>query len=95
MKQRRIAAALILILCAAALLSGALLILHSGHDCHQATCPVCMILTRSTESFLCLLLACIGTELFLDVGQYHLLCISENRFVPDWTLVHRKVKLQD
>ena len=95
MKQRRIAAALILLLCATALLSGALLILHSGHDCHQATCPVCTILTRNTESFLCLLLACIGMGLLFDVSKYRLLCISENRVVPDWTLVHRKVKLQD
>ena len=95
MKQRRIAAAMILLLCVTALLSGALLILHTGHDCHQATCPVCTILTRNTESFLCLLPACMGMGLLFDVGKYRLLCISENRLVPDWTLVHRKVKLQD
>lgn len=95
MKQRRIAAVMILLLCVTALLSGALLILHTGHDCHQATCPVCTILTRNTESFLCLLLAYMGIGLFFDVSKYRLLCISENWVVPDWTLVHRKVKLQD
>ena len=95
MKQRRIAAALILLLCATALLSGALLILYSGHECHQATCPVCTVLTRNTESFLCLLLACIGMGLPFDVNKNRLLFISENRVVPEWTLVHRKVKLQD
>ena len=95
MKQRSIAAALILLLCVTALLSGALLILHSGHECHQATCPVCTILTRNTEFFLCLLFACIGTGLLFDVGKYRLLFIAENRVVPEWTLVHRKVKLQD
>ena len=95
MKQRRIAAALILLLCVTALLSGALLILHSGHECHPATCLVCTVLTRSTETLSCLLFLCMGIGLLFDAGKYRLLCISENRVVPGWTLVHRKVKLQD
>ena len=95
MKQRRMATALILLMIASALLSGALLILYSGHECHHAYCPVCTILDRSTDTFLCLLLVCMGMGLLFDVGKYRLLCISENRVVPGWTLVHRKVKLQD
>ena len=95
MKQRRIATALVLLFCATALLSGALLILHTGHDCHQVICPICTMLTRNTESFLCLLLTCVGMCYLFDVGKYRLLYVSENRFVPDWTLVRRKVKLQD
>ena len=93
MKQRRMAQALVLLLCVSAFLSGALLILHSGHDCHQAACPVCAIWTRGTESFLCLLFACTGMGLVSCAAKYRLLFTSENRFSSDGTLVHRKVKL--
>jgi len=95
MKQRRIALALILLLCATALLSGTLLVLHADHACHPASCPVCMNLARDTDSFLCLMAAFAGMGLFLSLHRQSLYPSAENRYVPDWTLVRRKVKLQD
>ena len=95
MKQRRIAIALVFFLCAAALLSGTLLVLHTDHECHQETCTLCMILARNTETFLCLLIAFAGMGLLGGQGKHCLDAPRGNRFIPDWTLVCRKVKLQD
>lgn len=95
MKQRKIAIALVILLCASVLLSGTLLILHTGHECHRASCPVCAALARSMEAILGLLAALMVLGLFTNPNR-RCLCVSpENRFVPDWTPVRRKVKLQD
>lgn len=95
MKQRGIAFTLTLLLIATALLSGALLILHPSHECHQAACPVCALLERGAESFLCLLIGFAGLGLLSEAGR-RCLCLSpENRFLPDRTPVRLKVKLQD
>lgn len=95
MKQRRFAFALALFLCAAALLSGALLVLHADHSCHPASCTVCTNLARDAESFLCLMAAFAGMGLLIALNKHCLCASAENRYVPDWTLVRRKVKLQD
>ncbi len=95
MKRRKIAWMLILLLCAMALLSGALLILYADHECRQVTCPVCIILARNTESFLSLLIASASIGLLGGLDKYCVYMSPENRFIPDWTLVRRKVKLQD
>ena len=95
MKNRKIAWTLILLLCATTLLSGTLLILHADHGCHQTACPICTALARSVETFLraAAMLASIG--LYIDVSCKFGFEAPENRFVPDWTPVRRKVKLQN
>ena len=95
MKQRRFALALALFLCAAALLSGTLLVLHAEHGCRAASCSVCAGLSRNDESFLCLMTAFAGAGLMIALSKHCLCALAENRYVPDWTLVRRKVKLQD
>lgn len=96
MKRRRLARALIMLLCIAVLLSGTLLILHTRHDhMHRvAECPVCMALERRAEASLCILsmLAIFGMIGSLALCGFNL---GENRFLPDWTPVRRKVKLLD
>lgn len=95
MKQRRIALALILLLCLSALLSGALLILHSNHLCHQNTCSVCMMLVRSSETFMYFAFALAGIGMIVDSGMRNANASRENRFSSDGTLVRLKVKLQN
>lgn len=95
MKNRRIAWLLILLLCATAVLSGTLLILHADHSCHQTACPICTALTRSFESFLRAAAALALISLYTDLSRSFGFGLSENRFVPDWTPVRRKVKLLD
>ncbi len=95
MKQRKIALALILLLCASALLSGALLILHAEHICQSATCSVCMMLTRNSATFLCFMLACAGIGLIANGDKRYLNSAQENRLISDWTLVRRKIRMQN
>ena len=93
MKNRKIAWLLLLLLCATALLSGTLLILHADHVCHQTACPICTALTQSFESFLCLTAVTVTTGLYRDVSRSFGFGSPESRFIPDWTPVRRKVKL--
>jgi len=95
MKRNAPVKALAVLLCGVLLLSGTLLVLHADHACHPASCPVCMNLARDTDSFLCLMAAFAGMGLFLSLHRQSLYPSAENRYVPDWTLVRRKVKLQD
>ena len=95
MKQRIIALVLILLVCATALLTSPHLILHADPECHQTACPVCKMLVQNDEGFICLLAALVGAGLFSIPDQHFLHASPENRFVPDWTLVRRKVKLLD
>ena len=95
MKNRKTAWLLVMLLCVTVVLSGTLLVLHADHACHPASCPVCMNLARDTDSFLCLMAAFAGMGLFLSLHRQSLYPSAENRYVPDWTLVRRKVKLQD
>jgi len=95
MKKRKIAWMLIMLLCLMALFSGALLILHADHDCHRTACPICIILPRSGETFLYAAAMLYSIGLCIDVSRKFGFDLPENRFVPDWTPVHRKVKLQD
>ena len=95
MNNRKIAWALILLLCATALFSGTLLILHAGHSCHQTTCPICIVLTHSDETLLYAAAMLYSIGLCIDAGAKFSFDLSENRVVSDWTPVRRKVKLQD
>jgi len=95
MKRGKRTAALAWFMCAVMLVFGTLLVLHADHACHPASCPVCMNLARDTDSFLCLMAAFAGMGLFLSLHRQSLYPSAENRYVPDWTLVRRKVKLQD
>lgn len=95
MKQRRVAIALILLLCATALLTGTLLILHADHVCHQIVCPICAILTRDTDPFMCLFIAFAGAGLLSASNMHYFYSPAEDQFVPVWTPIRRKVKLQD
>ncbi|MCI6374620.1 MAG: hypothetical protein MR821_04940 [Clostridiales bacterium] len=95
MKRRRIAWALILLLCAAALLSGSLLVLHTGRGCHASACPICMMLARRAGQLPFLLIAFAGAGLFGKLYRGRLYALPENQSVPDWTPVRRKVKLLD
>lgn len=96
MKRRKLARALILLLCIAVLLSGTLLILHTRHNhIHRvAECSICMALERRAEASLCSLSM---LTLFGLIGSLSLCAfgLGENRFLPDWTPVRRKVKLLD
>ncbi len=95
MKQRKIAIALILLLCITALLSGTHLILHTGDHSHPATCLVCAMLARNTETYLCLVLAVAGIGLIGSSDKNDLNSEKENRLISDWTLVHRKIRMQN
>lgn len=93
MKQSTLKATLALLLCGVMLLSGTLLVLHSGHACQETSCPVCPVI----DSFIRLLMGVIAAVSWSLTAGY-LLCRQysrppENRFVPEWTLVQRKVKL--
>ncbi|MBQ8313777.1 MAG: hypothetical protein IJX84_11325 [Clostridia bacterium] len=92
MKHRRIAFALALLLGATALLSGTLLILHDGHECHQTACPLCTGLIQGLE-LLRMLAILAGVGLLISMRSLASSCLSENRYLPDWTPVRRKVKL--
>ena len=95
MKNRKIAWLLAMLLCVAVVLSGTLLILHADHECSQTACPVCMVLMRSDESFLCAVAMMAATGLCVDICHGFGFDPPENRFVPEWTPVRRKVKLLD
>lgn len=95
MKQRRIAISLLVLLCATALLSGSLLILHAEHQCNQDTCLVCAILEHNAEFSLSLLLVFASIGFLEKTEKRWMYAFSENLFMPDWTPVRQKVKLQD
>ena len=92
-KRSRPSIILSLLLCAILLISGSLLALHPTHA-HCRTC--CMICPRIGEFVQTLLGAAAVLTCIVPTG-----CIlagmcygpPENRFVPEWTLVQRKVKL--
>lgn len=95
MKHRKIVLALIVLMCIAALLSGTLLALHADHECHQTACHVCMLLAQNAKTFLCAAAACAVIGLLGNLIQFCLYGFNESRYVPDWTLVRRKVELLD
>ena len=95
MTKRKLALALTLFLCLSALLSGALLILHTDHACQSAVCSVCLMLARNTETFLCLFTALAVFGLIGNSEKIILNSTVGNRLASDGTLVHRKVKLQN
>jgi len=95
MKHRRIMLALIVLLCIVALLSGTLLALHADHECHQTACHVCMLLAQSAKTCLYAAVACLSIGLLENLIQRCLCGFNESRYIPDWTLVRRKVKLLD
>ena len=93
MKHNKGTAALALLMCAAFLLSGTLLVLHADHACHECTCAICPILARCMEIFLGVLAVFAATGFLGDIGIGRCYGPPENRTVPEWTLVQRKVKL--
>ena len=95
MKLRRIAVVLIVLLCASALLTGTLLILHGDHTCHESTCTICMAMAQRMEHILGALAILTAFGLLGDLTLWRLGLPAENRYVPGWTLVQRKVKLLD
>lgn len=92
MKRRRIAWALAALMCAIALVSGMhLILLHTGHECHPLTCPVCIAIEQIEA---CLhVFAVLGMLALLRGGYFSRLRMVERWFVPHWTPVLRKVKL--
>lgn len=94
MNHRKIAITLMLLLCVTVLLSGTLLILHAGHDCRPAACPVCAILAQTAGAFLSSVAVLVSLALLHDMKRL-LYASPENRFVPERTPVRRKVKLLD
>lgn len=93
MKQGKWKAVLAWIMCAAFLLSGTLLVLHADHACRESACTVCPILVRCMEIFLCVLAVFAAMGFSGDTGIGRCYGPPENRTVPEWTLVQRKVKL--
>lgn len=93
MKRNKLTMAIVLLLGVAWLLSGTLLVLHADHTCQETTCPICLILARSVETFLLAIAVLVAAGLLADMSAGRCYGPPENRFVPEWTLVQRKVKL--
>ena len=93
MKHSQWTIALAVLLCAVSLLSGTLLVLHADHVCCESACTVCPILARCMEIFLGVLAVFAAGSFLGDVGIGCCYGPPESRFVPEWTLVQRKVKL--
>lgn len=93
MKRNALTMAIVLLLGITWLLSGTLLVLHADHTCQDMTCPICTIIARSAESFLLAITILVTAGLLTDMSAGHCYGPPENRFVPEWTLVQRKVKL--
>lgn len=94
MKQRRIAWALLLLMCASALLSGALLILYGHHECLHEACTVCAVLEKSRQAEL-MALALLTAVCLMRMLRTGSVAPAENQFIPDWTPVQLKVKMLD
>ena len=90
MRQRKIVSALILMLCATVFLSGTLLILHTEHECHHAECSICMALQREEIALYIIAMLVVGSLALSTSGGA---VLWEDRYLPDWTPVRRKVKL--
>ena len=93
MKRSKWIAALVWLLCAAVLLSGALLVFHAGHACHDQACVLCPILEHCKMALLGVLAIAAAASLWMREGAPSPSTPKENRFDPEWTLVRRKVKL--
>jgi len=93
MKRNAPVKALAVLLCGVLLLSGTLLVLHSGHSCQDTSCTLCPII----DGFIKMLLGAIASA--ASLGLVHRIragrCYGppENRYEPEWTLVQQKVKL--
>ena len=92
MKRSAWSYALIWLLCIGLLLSGALLVLHGGHACHDQACALCPILENCKTALSGVLALAAAFSLLLGMGTSPS-TPKENRFDPEWTLVQRKVKL--
>lgn len=93
MKHSKWAATLAIVLCAAALLSGTLLVLHADHACCGDSCRICPVLARCLDVILGMIAVISLTGILTSTGAGRQFRFLENRFVPDWTLVRLKVKL--
>ena len=93
MKRGKRTAAMAWFMCAVMLVFGTLLVLHADHICHDHTCVICPILARCMEIFLCALAVFTAAGFSGDTGMGRCYGPPENRTVPEWTLVQRKVKL--
>ncbi len=92
MKRSRLYSVLAWCLCAALLLSGALLVFHAGHACRNQACALCPILENCRSALAGAWLLCAAIALGAAAGEKACAAV-ENRFDPDETPVRQKVKL--
>lgn len=93
MNCRRVSGALALMMILLTVISGTLLVLHAEHDCHEAKCPTCMVLARTVENLLSLTALAGSAWLFMIAVSSGNAAPPEDRLMPVWTPVRRKVKL--
>lgn len=93
MKRSPWRAALAWLLCLALLLSGALLILHVGHACHDQACMLCPILENCRMALQGALALSAVAVWGIITGRSGACSPVGNWFDPEGTPVQRKVKL--
>ena len=93
MNKRKISAALAILLIISMVLSGTLLILLAEHECHDVICHTCLEIARRVEMLLGSIALLIAVGMFTAESCDHIFGPPEDRYVPDWTPVRRKVKL--